>query len=84
MKIKRFSLYCALFLWPMLLFAQIGTRFPSERKVIRDPQTGVELVFLTSRSGTGDSKGWKTMFSADDNHPDCHKGRINDFSATRQ
>ena len=28
--------------------AQIGTRFPSERKVVRDPITGVDLVFLTS------------------------------------
>ena len=38
------------------LLAQIGRRFPSERKVINDPKTGVELVFLTSKSGTGDSK----------------------------
>jgi oligogalacturonide lyase len=30
------------------LQAQIGTRFPSERKVVRDPVTGVDLVFLTS------------------------------------
>ncbi len=40
--------------------AQIGTRFPSERKVIKDPKTGVELVFLTSKSGTGDSKIYQT------------------------
>ena len=40
--------------------AQIGTRFPSERKVINDPKTGVELVFLTSKSGTGDSKIYQT------------------------
>jgi oligogalacturonide lyase len=60
MELKKHTLCCALFLWPMLLFAQIGTCFPSERKVIRDPQTGVELVFLTSRSGTGDSKIYQT------------------------
>ena len=40
--------------------AQIGRRFPSERKVINDPNTGVELVFLTSKSGTGDSKIYQT------------------------
>ena len=40
--------------------AQIGRRFPSERKVINDPKTGVELVFLTSKSGTGDSKIYQT------------------------
>jgi len=28
--------------------AQIGTRFPSERKVVRDSVTGINLVFLTS------------------------------------
>ena len=42
------------------LLAQIGRRFPSERKVINDPKTGVELVFLTSKSGTGDSKIYQT------------------------
>ncbi len=42
------------------LLAQIGQRFPSERKVINDPKTGVELVFLTSKSGTGDSKIYQT------------------------
>ncbi len=45
---------------PLLLAAQIGTRFPSERKVINDPKTGVQLVFLTSKSGTGDSKIYQT------------------------
>ena len=42
------------------LLAQLGRRFPSERKVINDPKTGVELVFLTSKSGTGDSKIYQT------------------------
>ncbi len=40
--------------------AQIGRRFPSEKKVIKDPKTGVELVFLTSQSGKGDSKIYQT------------------------
>ena len=41
-------------------YAQIGRRFPSERKVINDPRTGVELVFLTSQQGMGDSKIYQT------------------------
>lgn len=54
-------LYClAAVGWPMLVSAQLGTRFPSERRVIKDPATGVELVFLTSKSGTGDSKIYQT------------------------
>jgi len=39
--------------------AQIGTRFPSERKEIIDPVTGVKLTFLTSTSA-GDSKIYQT------------------------
>ncbi len=42
------------------LLAQMGRRFPSERKVINDPKTGTELVFLTTKSGTGDSKIYQT------------------------
>ena len=38
---------------------QIGTRFPSEKKVIKDPVTGHELVFLTS-TPAGDSKIYPT------------------------
>ena len=40
-------------------FAQIGTRFPSEKKVIPDPVTGVPLSFLTSVA-KGDSKIYQT------------------------
>jgi oligogalacturonide lyase len=40
--------------------AQIGTRFPSERKVIPDPVTGIPLTFLTTASGKGDSKIYQT------------------------
>jgi len=39
--------------------AQIGTRFPSEKKVVKDPITGTELTFLTSTPG-GDSKIYQT------------------------
>ena len=40
--------------------AQIGKRFPSEKKVIRDPVTGIMLSFLTSTQ-TGDSKSIKRI-----------------------
>jgi oligogalacturonide lyase len=39
--------------------AQIGKRFPSERKVVTDPVTGTTLTFLTS-SPAGDSKIYPT------------------------
>lgn len=39
--------------------AQIGTRFPSEKKVVPDPVTGVPVTFLTSTPG-GDSKIYQT------------------------
>lgn len=38
---------------------QIGRRFPSEKKVIKDPVTGAKLVFLTS-TPAGDSKIYQT------------------------
>ncbi len=40
-------------------FAQIGTRFPSEKKTIKDPVTGQKLIFLTTKSA-GDSKTYPT------------------------
>ncbi|MDP4261262.1 MAG: hypothetical protein Q8941_01915 [Bacteroidota bacterium] len=39
--------------------AQIGKRFPSEKKVIKDPVTGVMLTFLTS-TPNGDAKIYQT------------------------
>ncbi|HWA09551.1 MAG TPA: hypothetical protein VG838_08895 [Opitutaceae bacterium] len=42
------------------LSAQIGRRFPSEKKIVVDPVTGVPLTFLTSTQGTGDSKIYQT------------------------
>lgn len=41
------------------VFAQIGKRFPSERKEIIDPVTGTKLLFLTS-TAAGDSKIYQT------------------------
>jgi oligogalacturonide lyase len=39
--------------------AQIGTRFPSEKKIVTDPVTGIPLTFLTSKPN-GDSKIYQT------------------------
>lgn len=39
--------------------AQIGTRFPSEKKIVIDPVTGTPLTFLTS-TPAGDSKIYQT------------------------
>lgn len=44
----------------MPVSAQIGKRFPSEKKEIIDPVTSAKLVFLTSQSGKGDSKIYQT------------------------
>lgn len=48
--------------------AQIGKRFPSERKVVTDTVTGTELIFLTSAQA-GDSKIYPThpQWTADGN-----------------
>ncbi|MDQ5930103.1 MAG: hypothetical protein QG594_1886 [Bacteroidota bacterium] len=40
-------------------FAQIGTRFPSEKKTVKDPVTGQRLYFLTTQQA-GDSKTYPT------------------------
>jgi oligogalacturonide lyase len=44
---------------PSCAYSQIGKRFPSERKVIKDPVTGTMLTFLTS-TPTGDTKIYQT------------------------
>jgi oligogalacturonide lyase len=53
---------------PFAIFAQIGKRFPSERKLVKDPVTGTMLSFLTS-TPTGDSKIYQThsQWTADGN-----------------
>src|SRR5215217_5161531 len=57
MKMKFLSIL--ILLLPTVLIAQIGKRFPSERKVVKDPVTGTMLTFLTS-TPVGDSKIYQT------------------------
>jgi oligogalacturonide lyase len=56
--ICRFLL-CAALILSSSAQAQIGKRFPSERKVVKDPVTGTMLTFLTSKPH-GDSKIYPT------------------------
>jgi oligogalacturonide lyase len=56
---KYCSVLFALLLASQFSQAQIGKRFPSEKKVIKDPVTGVTLTFLTSKP-MGDSKIYQT------------------------
>lgn len=60
MKTQRVLLFMAFVSCVTGIQAQIGTRFPSEKKTVIDSVTGTELVFLTSKSGTGDSKIYQT------------------------
>jgi oligogalacturonide lyase len=46
-------------LFSLPIYSQIGKRFPSEKKVIKDPVTGIMLTFLTSQPN-GDSKIYQT------------------------
>src|SRR5574339_386133 len=56
---KQLSLFLILFVSVLVSKAQIGKRFPSERKEITDPVTGAKLIFLTSTQ-SGDSKIYQT------------------------
>ncbi len=57
---KCISIFFAVSLFAQFsLQAQIGSRFPSERKVVTDPVTGVKLTFLTSTPAR-DSKIYQT------------------------
>ncbi|MBP3331906.1 MAG: hypothetical protein J6K90_04985 [Tidjanibacter sp.] len=60
------------------IYAQMGTRFPSERKVMKDPVTGVELIFLTNKAGSGDSKTYHThnQWTADGNWQIFRSNRV--------
>jgi oligogalacturonide lyase len=49
----------ACFCYQQSIHAQIGRRFPSEKKIVKDPVTGVQLTFLTS-TPSGDSKIYQT------------------------
>ena len=53
------ALSCLLLLSTATSFAQIGRRFPSEKKIVKDPVTGTKLTFLTS-TPAGDSKIYQT------------------------
>ena len=57
--IKSGLLVLVLLMGCIQIQAQIGRRFPSERKVVKDPVTGTELTFLTS-TPAGDSKIYQT------------------------
>lgn len=59
MKFGKYVMLLLQVLLPVIMFAQIGHRFPSERKVIKDPVTGQKLIFLTS-TPAGDSKIYQT------------------------
>lgn len=50
---------CAALLFSFSSYSQLGKRFPSERKVVKDPVTGTMLTFLTS-TPAGDSKIYPT------------------------
>jgi oligogalacturonide lyase len=57
--LKFFATACIFALLATVAAAQIGTRFPSEKKIVPDPVTGVPLTFLTS-TPVGDSKIYQT------------------------
>ncbi len=56
---KKFFLVAVMMVTMLGAWSQIGKRFPSERKEIKDPATGNLLIFLTSAS-TGDTKIYQT------------------------
>ena len=63
---KKNLLLLILLLASFLMNAQIGKRFPAEKKIVKDPVTGTMLTFLTSQP-FGDSKIYQThtQWSAD-------------------
>jgi oligogalacturonide lyase len=63
---KKNLLLLILLLASLLMNAQIGKRFPAEKKIVKDPVTGTMLTFLTSQP-FGDSKIYQThtQWSAD-------------------
>ncbi len=56
---RKIFFLCALCLSACSINAQIGKRFPSEKKMIKDPVTGTPLIFLTSTLN-GDAKIYQT------------------------
>lgn len=55
----KFLVFSIFLFIPTMTNAQIGKRFPSEKKVVKDPVTGRELTFLTT-SPVNDSKIYQT------------------------
>lgn len=53
------AMLCVALSFSTAVQAQIGKRFPSERKVVKDPVTGTMLTFLTSQPN-GDAKIYPT------------------------
>jgi oligogalacturonide lyase len=74
-KLLAVTLACFLLVSQPLL-AQIGKRFPSEKKLVKDPVTGTMLSFLTS-TPSGDSKIYQThpQWTADGNWLIFRSGR---------
>src|SRR5215218_5189348 len=68
--------FCSCIILPPVVSAQIGKRFPSERKVIKDPVTETMLTFLTS-TPAGDSKIYQThrQWTADGEWLICRSNR---------
>jgi len=60
--LRSAGILCAPVILSAMAFAQIGHRWPSEKKTVIDPVTGTPLTFLTSKP-FGDSKIYQT-------HPD--------------
>jgi oligogalacturonide lyase len=58
-RLSTCALLCVALTLSTAAHAQIGKRFPSERKVVKDPVTGTMLTFLTSQP-RGDSKIYPT------------------------
>ncbi|MGO4379619.1 hypothetical protein AB4Z19_15180 [Pseudoduganella sp. RAF19] len=58
-RLSTCALLCVALTLSSAAHAQIGKRFPSERKVVKDPVTGTMLTFLTSKPH-GDSKIYPT------------------------
>jgi oligogalacturonide lyase len=75
---NKFLLFVTL-LASLFLHAQIGKRFPSEKRVVKDPVTGTMLSFLTSKP-YGDSKIYQThsQWTADGQWLIFRSGRARD------
>lgn len=60
LKITNILIINLVFIVSNVAIAAIGDRFPSEKRVVIDPITGVKLAFLTSKP-IGDSKIYPTQ-----------------------